>query len=246
MTRRLLTVSESDLRELATALRSGRLSAPFTVTALQRYVSGTAADGIASELQDFVSSGFGSGQIATTIELLLEERSQRFVPEELIDLVTSGPEGSSAANRDTSVVVRELFAHANESLIVIGYAVYQGQQVFEALAQRMDEVISLKVRMFLDIQRPASDSSDSAVLVSRLVQHFKTKQGPHCTRFPDVFYDPRSHDPDSAKRTSLHAKCVVVDKKTVFVSSANFTKTGTSKLGCKSRHENGGEVGRSF
>jgi hypothetical protein len=44
----------------------------------------------------------------------------------MIDLVTTGPEPGGITNRDTSVVVRELFAHAKESVLVVGYAVYQG------------------------------------------------------------------------------------------------------------------------
>jgi phosphatidylserine/phosphatidylglycerophosphate/cardiolipin synthase-like enzyme len=39
-----------------------------------------------------------------------------------------------------------------------------------------------------------------------------------------VYYYPRSLELSPGKRTSLHAKCVVVDAQTVFVSSANFTE----------------------
>ena len=50
--------------------------------------------------------------------------------EEVIRLVTTSPEALGAANRDTSVVVRELSHKAEESVLVAGYAVYQGQRVF--------------------------------------------------------------------------------------------------------------------
>jgi phosphatidylserine/phosphatidylglycerophosphate/cardiolipin synthase-like enzyme len=39
-----------------------------------------------------------------------------------------------------------------------------------------------------------------------------------------VFYDPRSLARDAAQRSSLHAKCVVIDRRVAFVSSANFTE----------------------
>jgi phosphatidylserine/phosphatidylglycerophosphate/cardiolipin synthase-like enzyme len=39
-----------------------------------------------------------------------------------------------------------------------------------------------------------------------------------------VYYYPRSLELSPDKRTALHAKCVVVDGQTVFVSSANFTE----------------------
>jgi hypothetical protein len=55
----------------------------------------------------------------------------------VIDLVTTGPEARTSAHRDTSVVVRELFVNAEHSVLIAGYAVYQGQRVFQALADRM-------------------------------------------------------------------------------------------------------------
>jgi phosphatidylserine/phosphatidylglycerophosphate/cardiolipin synthase-like enzyme len=39
-----------------------------------------------------------------------------------------------------------------------------------------------------------------------------------------AYYDPRSLNADAAKRASLHAKCIVIDREAAFVSSANFTE----------------------
>jgi phosphatidylserine/phosphatidylglycerophosphate/cardiolipin synthase-like enzyme len=41
---------------------------------------------------------------------------------------------------------------------------------------------------------------------------------------PEVYFDPRSLDPEADKRSCLHAKTVVVDSRYGFVSSANFTE----------------------
>jgi phosphatidylserine/phosphatidylglycerophosphate/cardiolipin synthase-like enzyme len=46
---------------------------------------------------------------------------------------------------------------------------------------------------------------------------------------PVVYYDPRSVADDEQVRSSLHAKCVVVDDREVFVSSANFTEAGQER-----------------
>jgi phosphatidylserine/phosphatidylglycerophosphate/cardiolipin synthase-like enzyme len=46
---------------------------------------------------------------------------------------------------------------------------------------------------------------------------------------PEVFYDPRSLALDVENRSSLHAKCVVVDRRTAFVSSANFTEAALER-----------------
>jgi len=44
-----------------------------------------------------------------------------------------------------------------------------------------------------------------------------------------MFYFPRAMDADPRGRGSLHAKCVVVDGETCFVSSANFTAAAHNK-----------------
>jgi phosphatidylserine/phosphatidylglycerophosphate/cardiolipin synthase-like enzyme len=161
--------------------------------------------------------------------MLLRDRSDGRKSEPPIDLVTSGPEAPGIANRDTAVVVRELFAHAKKSVLIFGYAVYQGASVFEALAHRMDEVSGLDVTLFLDIARPDKNTTPSEILVSRYAQRFRESQWPKDCRLPVVFYDPRSVDDEKAVRSSLHAKCVVVDTEQVFVSSANFTRAGQER-----------------
>jgi len=47
-------------------------------------------------------------------------------------------------------------------------------------------------------------------------------------RLPAVFYDPRSMD-TGPKRSVLHAKCVVVDDRYAFVTSANFTEAAQTR-----------------
>lgn len=63
-----------------------------------------------------------------------------------IELVWTGPETEGAHSRDTGVVVRELFAQARISVLVSGFAVFQGKQVFKTLADQMDSKPGLSVR----------------------------------------------------------------------------------------------------
>jgi phosphatidylserine/phosphatidylglycerophosphate/cardiolipin synthase-like enzyme len=189
---------------------------------------------LSGELQGFHEQGFTPDQIATTIELLLQDRSERPSPEDVIDLVTTGPEAAGVTNRDTSVVVRNLFAHTQSSVLIAGYAVYQGQRVFQALADRMYDRPELRVRMFLDIQRGPGDTTEPSDLVRRFADRFTKHQWPKDRPLPEIFYDPRSLAMHADKRASLHAKCVVVDRQEVFVSSANFTEAA---------HERNIEVG---
>ncbi|MBX6311928.1 MAG: phospholipase [Isosphaeraceae bacterium] len=153
---------------------------------------------------------------------------QRPTAEDLIDLVWTGPEAPGIVNRDTSVVVREMFQSARESVLIAGYAVYQGHVVFKELADRMEQIPQLDVQMFLDIQRPPHDHSSPAEIVRLFAERFVRREWPG-RRLPGVYFDPRSLDTDHEKRASLHAKCVVVDKEQAFVSSANFTGAAQTK-----------------
>ena len=142
---------------------------------------------------------------------------------ELIELVWSGPEAKGLANRDTGSVVRELFISAESEVLLAGYAIHQGQDVFRTLAERMDVNGTLKVRMFLDVQRRHGDTTAADELLGEFTERFRKREWPG-VRLPAVFYDPRSLVIDTNKRSSLHAKCVVVDRRVALVSSANFTE----------------------
>lgn len=95
------------------------------------------------------------------------------------------------------------------------------------VADRMRVNESLNVKFFFDIQRRDHDTTESSILVWRFMQRLRNEQWPEGCRLPDVYYDPRSSERE--KRSSLHAKCIVVDKKIAFVSSANFTNAGQER-----------------
>jgi hypothetical protein len=113
---------------------------------------------------------------------------------------------------DTSVVVRELFASATQSVLLAGYAVHRGQRVFQALAKADGELPTLKVEFLLDVQRPFGDTTLADMLVRRFAATFRAQNWPERIRTPEVYFDPRSLESTREKRASLHAKCVVVDR----------------------------------
>lgn len=223
MTSPLRDLTSPELRVLSEALQNGRLRAPFTPEALSLYgLRGNLAS-IANELQWMATEGATGTLLARFLANLIEARSHVPELEESVDLVWTGPEAPGVPSRDTGVVVRELFSTAEQSVLVAGYAVYQGRTVFESLAARMEHVPSLDVRMYLDVGRKYKDTTIDSDIVHRFVAKFRREDWPG-TRFPRVFYDPRSLDMDCKKKTSLHAKCVVIDRRVAFVSSANFTE----------------------
>ncbi|MCO8123323.1 DISARM system phospholipase D-like protein DrmC [Stieleria sp. TO1_6] len=223
-------LSDSDLRSLAMGLESGRISVPCSALQIRRLISGPFVDDVVSGINRLAEESFNGNQVAACLNMISMDRlgnSGGLKPQ--IDLVTSGPEAPGLTNRDTAVVVRELFTHAMKSVVVVGYAIYQGQMVFQALAKRMDEIPDLDVEFFLNIARPDRDTTQSEIIVSRFVERFKTTQWPKSGRLPKVHYDPRSVADDSRIRSSLHAKCVIVDNAHVFISSANFTEAGQQR-----------------
>jgi len=100
--------------------------------------------------------------------------------------------------------------------------------VFRALADRMDQIPELKVRMFLNVQRRHRDTTMESEILREFANKFKMADWPG-SRLPEVFYDPRSLDMDANKRSSMHAKSIVVDRKQAFVSSANFTEAAQAR-----------------
>jgi phosphatidylserine/phosphatidylglycerophosphate/cardiolipin synthase-like enzyme len=228
----LVGLSDDDLRNISAALRSGRLNPPFRSMGLQRFVSASVGDGLACQFQSLHEQGFNAGQIAVLLEALSKDRLQRPRPEDMFDLVTTGPKGGATTNRDTSVVVRELFANAEESVLVAGYAIYQGQRVFRALADRMQMKSQLRVQMFLDVRRGPGDTSLPNDIVRRFGDHFCQHDWPSNRPLPELFYFPSSLDDHN--RAAMHAKVIVIDCAKVFISSANFTEAA---------HERNIEVG---
>jgi phosphatidylserine/phosphatidylglycerophosphate/cardiolipin synthase-like enzyme len=224
MSQALLSRAPSELRALAGAIRMGRLTAPFSAIAIRPMVSDD-AESVTHALGELAGSMSATG-IAHCLELLAQTITERPRLEDLVHIVATGPQVAGVANRDTGVAVSELFSRAETSVVVVGYAVYQGQKVFQALAKRMVELPNLKVRLYLDIGRKPGDTSMESELVKRFCHQFRTAQWPSGSRLPEIYYDPRSAALDRNGAASLHAKCVIVDGEHVFISSANFTEAG--------------------
>lgn len=145
------------------------------------------ANNISNALRDLAASGQSPAGIAYALELLAMAYEGRPPIEDVIDLVTTGGGENCGGNRGTSVLVSELFRNAQQSVLLAGYAVYQGQKVFQALADRMQESPDLRVRLFLDIQRKPGNTSAPTELVREFVHRFRTSQWPVARPLPQVF-----------------------------------------------------------
>src|SRR5438132_7639860 len=104
MTGRFQRISDGDLREIALAIRSGRLAPPYTTVALQRIVSGGVA-ALAADLRSLSQSGLGAEQVAVVLELLRADRQARPPVEDVLELVTTLTDVTGFSNRETGSVV---------------------------------------------------------------------------------------------------------------------------------------------
>jgi len=218
----LLKLGEADLRALAASIRSRRLNSPFEMSAVQRITGPSMAAAVGDALQSLSSDGCTPAGLASCLDVIADSVGARSSVEDKIQLVITGPEGR-AYHRDTAVVVQDLFRRAERSVLVAGYAVYQGREVFEELGRRMDELSDLYVRVFLNVARKPEDTGSPAEIVFGFVQKFKAYNWPAGCRMPELYYDCRSLATTEGP-VSLHAKCIVVDEREIFISSANFTE----------------------
>ena len=224
----LQSLTDANLTALAAALRSGRLQPPFSALSLQRYGSGANAGALAGRFQQLQDEGMQPQHVALLLETILRTRLNLPQESEIVDLVWTGPETLGVTNLDTSVVVRDLFGDAESEVLVVGFAVYQGRSVFQRLTERMEERPGLRVKLFLNVPRQTGDSSLPDQVITRFSQRFRTQEWPG-GKLPELFYDPRSLDMDVVKRSSLHAKCIVIDRRLAFVTSANFTEAAHTR-----------------
>ena len=88
----LSSLSDSDLQAMVAALRSRRVSPPYTSLQLSQLVSTSLTSALADYLAELDRLGFDAQQIVVMLECVLSDRKQSNRGSNAIDLVTSGPE----------------------------------------------------------------------------------------------------------------------------------------------------------
>jgi phosphatidylserine/phosphatidylglycerophosphate/cardiolipin synthase-like enzyme len=213
------------LRErLASALKSGLISAPYSVASLRAVLAHQ--EGIDNVLRTLIEldhlglSGSAAAELIRTLERVQARTSRP-------DLVWSGPDVPGLHARDTRRVYEELLSSACRSVWASTYAFFDGPKAFEVLARGMDTRPELRVTLLLNIERRRGDTTAADQLVRRFAERFWRSDWPGLAR-PRVFYDPRALDLEGPGGV-LHAKAVVTDNESVFVTSANLTEAALDR-----------------
>ncbi|WP_417730836.1 DISARM system phospholipase D-like protein DrmC [Rosistilla oblonga] len=219
-------LGSNDLRELASLCqRSVSPDAP-TRRALGQLVSETLACELFAMLQRCVKQGWTMNQLGQVCLAVAEAISEKSGSS--FDLVLSGPDVIGSPTRDTQAVMQSLLAEAKYEVLLVGYVIHNAENLFRPLANRMKNDSSLKVQLCLDLKRKWNDPRADGEIITEFAIEFAHSHWPW-NPHPSVFYDPRSLDHSGTTRSSLHAKCIVVDRKIALVTSANFTEAAQQR-----------------
>ena len=206
-------------RRLAAALESGVVGPPYSPASLRSVLD--AREGVEkiigalAQLDRMGIRGSASGAWIRTVEAAAARTPRP-------DLVWSGPSVPGVNARDTRRVYEELLGSATQSVWASTYAFFDGPKAFEVLARRMDTMLNLRVILLLNIQRKRGDTTHTDQLVRRFAERFWKAEWPGKSQ-PRVYFDPRSLE-EGGPSGVLHAKAVVTDDESVFVTSANLTE----------------------
>lgn len=234
----LYNLSVINLRTLASSLRSGPLAFGLSKSAIQQIVGDKSSE-LTLCLEQLQRSGLSPQHIAVLVDAIADTRVCAPDPAVMFEMVLSGPDVPGVPTEDTAAVVQTLFQEAKSEILLVGYVVYNGERLFASLAAKLRENPDLKVTFCLDIARRFGDTSLDSEIVRRFAMEFRQHHWPW-PELPAVYYDPRGLATAADQRASLHAKCVVVDRRSALITSANFTEAAQYRnieLGLLIRHQ---------
>ena len=227
MIERLHALSLGELESLSSAAEAGHLSPPATEAQLLAEHLGFAIP-LLDLLREFPTP---SSLKLFLRAIVTQRRAAMAIPRP--ELVWTGPEPTHSRARRTAIVLRELFESARQSVFIAGYAFDGGVDLLAPLHAVMREH-AVQTRIVLDCSRhDVYEHTPPETILDKVVTKFWTKVWTHGDPKPRLFYDPRTLERTAPKYGSrwfpdysMHAKCIVVDRRRVLVGSANFTARG--------------------
>src|SRR5580658_9720146 len=213
----------STLQSIAQALRAGRLKPPYTAFTVAEWVPQYGRDLLAAELISLQTCGFTTTTLAITVEALAEDAAARQRAIDQIQLVWTSPDEEGPHVRDTSVVVRQLLSEARQSLWISTFNIFNGHEVFAPVEEAWSSHPELEVVLILNVPPDDKNGLYEEAAVDKCAKAFWKYHWPWW-RKPLVFYDPRGPEKSPDSPACQHAKCILVDGVTAFITSANFTE----------------------
>ena len=220
MSRGLAGVSTSSLERLRAGLDSGRLRTPISLARLISFGVREQLDALSTVL-----GGHAREACLSILDAVLAERERDARPAP--ELVWTGPEDTQTTARDTAVILRDLFESARQRVVLAGYSFRDANEVLGPLHHSMRDH-SVTATFFIDVQQVTRGVPDPDAAIQGQLQEFMDTNWAFGAPFPELYCDRRAARP-GPPWSSLHAKCVAVDGKRAFLSSANFTSRGQER-----------------
>lgn len=220
-------LSYTTLIELANALENQRLFLDASLATINRYLPPNQSLLVSQEFSHLQSLKMNEQAAAYTLRLLAQEQKKLQDYQDQIEVVWTVPHISGNRNRDTALVVEELFKLAQTEILIATYILDKPRktfQIFQPLIRNMAQNSDLKVRIILTVKRPYKSQVPTNILLHQFSACFKHEMWGD-SRLPEVFYDARALNHDQfTEQYCSHSKFIVIDKKKVFLTSANFTE----------------------
>lgn len=222
--------STADLQSVVRAIVLGKLQCPVTREGLH-------AAGL-GELEDIaeVLSKFDAAATAVCVSMVVAEREAGGPKEPQLQpvdegvsahLLWTGPERGGGSLSDTAQVVVNMFATARESVVIAGFALYDGVEVLRPLHAAMLEH-GVAVEVFLDLRAVAKPAGDARTRANKASAELMRAAWPFGPPSPTVYCDVRPL-PEGVAFVP-HAKCVVVDERAALVTSAGLSNEDTGSI----------------
>lgn len=216
--------SASDLQALADALADGRVSPDFSTAAVQ-------LAGLPAGAARFLAGLRGTDPVVVAWMLRRIARERGAAAQgasRVASLVWSGASEGEEPTRDTRTVLDGLFRRARSHVLIASYVIYDGSTVFAALLDQARANPGLQIELYVNLPSETGVDDDEHWDAARYLTTFARHHWAPDVALPALFYDPETRRL-GAKRAALHAKCVVVDRRWAFVTSANFTEAAQER-----------------
>lgn len=214
----LSRLTSQRLTTLREHLKHWPSTTPLTPLILSRWGLGHDAQLIIEALKDTPDAAW-----VPIIDLLLNERQQAAQDPPVFVWTGPGPQHSHA--RKTSVLLDSMFAEATDSVLLAGFSFTNGDKIFKKLHERMVSH-NVAATFYVNIDKPKGQVLGWPQIQSA-VDTFRKTNWPFGDPLPDFYVDRRVTIDHGI--VSLHAKCVVVDRRQTLLTSANFTYSGQHK-----------------
>ena len=135
--------------------------------------------------------------------------------EHKVSLVWTGPSTEAVRLRSTRSVLHTLVANATESLVLVSFVSYNIAELTADLAAAIERGVDVT----LILETP--DDPGSQLVIGPTHPFAPIKNIAHFYRWP-----VEAREAFFAKAASLHAKCVIADRSSALITSANLTSAG--------------------